>query len=159
MKPDAVQLLSGVEAFLADIADRVPAGMRSDVRAAAKSLANARQELDQLFPLLILECEELREACACARKALGEAQSDMPGTGPFNRLSELSEQHAGLLDLVGDYVLALQERDSPEARSASILIYKMLRQQGGRRLGWQSVFPSDRLVSDVLKSSWQEKMT
>ena len=157
MKPDGDQLLAGVQSFLTELLDQVPDAMRSDVRAATKSLANARAEFDRLYPLLMAECEDLGTASILACKALGEVRPDIPAIRPFESLSDLRAYHAALLDRVGDHALALQERDGPEARAASAFIYNLLRTQGRKRLEWQSVFPSDRLVSDVLKSSWPRR--
>lgn len=150
MKPDAMELLKGVEAFLMDsVIDQVPAGLRSDVRAAAKSISNARIELDSLHPLLAAECCELDEASDRALVALGEPvaadQSDPPAS-----LAALIEQHGQKLNSLGDLLPGLQQHQGPAPREALTAIYALLREQGRRRMGWQSVFPTDRLVSDVL---------
>jgi hypothetical protein len=150
MKPDAMELLKGVEAFLlGPVIDQIPAGLRSDVRAAAKSISNARIELDGLYPLLAAECRELGEASERALVALGKpvasAQPDPPAS-----LTGIIERHRQLLNSLGDLLPGLQQHQGPAPREALTAIYALLREQGRKRMGWQSVFPTDRLVSEVL---------
>lgn len=155
MTPDALKMLSLIETFLhTSVADRVPAALRSEVRAAAKSLGDVRDQLDAAFPLLVRECDELCELVQFAREALGQ----VPGTRAEYRgaqsLSELKTHHDQLSKEVGDLVLTLQSHENEPAGAALTQIFDTLRQQAGRRLEWQSVFPPDRLVSDVLRETW-----
>lgn len=156
MKPDADALITGVQTFLNQILDELPAGRRSDVRAAVKSLENVRAELDDLFPVLMTECEELAAACAEAEQALGRAGSGGAALPPCSSLGALKVRHGELLAQVGDLAVQLLGRSDPQARDALASICRTLGAQGRRRLGWQSVFPQDALVSDVLKSTWPE---
>jgi hypothetical protein len=158
MTPDALELLSMVAAFLEDtVAGQVPPALRSDVRAAAKNLADARDELDAAFPLLARECGELAGLVAKAREALDMQPPLQADSAPATSLSALKLSHDRLAQDLGDTILMLQASDNETARAALTDIFTVLREQAGRRLGWQSVFPPDRLVSDVLRGTWKGK--
>lgn len=155
MTPDALDLLSIIQKFLnSSVADQVPAAMRSDIRAAAKSLANARDELDASFPLLARECDELVVLVKIACGALCQTPRSVVDHAAAQSLTELRGYHADLSQEVGDHILALQGEDGVSARAALAGIFAKLREQAGRRLGWQSVFPPNRLISDVLRGTW-----
>lgn len=156
MKPDADALITGVQTFLNQILDELPAGRRGDARAAAKSLENIRAELDVLFPVLMTECEELAAARAEAEQALGRGSSGVAPPLPCDSLGALKARHGEMLAHIGDLAVQLLGRGEPPARDALASICRTLGAQGRRRLGWQSVFPHDALVSDVLKSTWPE---
>lgn len=148
MRPDALELLTMIASFLdRQVADQVPSALRSDVRAAAKNLIDVREQLDAAFPLLSRECEELFAA-------LGRAAPGHPQRGMAQSLTELQAEHTRLLQELGDRVLVLQAQDDPASRAMLAGVFALLREQAGRRLDWQSVFPADRLVSDVLRQSW-----
>lgn len=158
MKPDALDLLSIVAQFLEGAAaNAVSQELRSEVRAAAKNLADARVQLDEAFPLLVRECEELTRAIGSAREVLGEPVHTEPDRQEPENLSELYARHEGLLAQLGDLLLRLQAMDSDDARQVQVSIFVMMREQAGRRLSWQSVFPADRLVSDVLRGTWPQE--
>lgn len=153
MNPDALDLLAMVARFLDEsLSSQVPHALRSDVRAAAKNLADARAELDAAFPLLARECDELSAALG------GAAPDHHAQRGLAPSLTGLQAEHARLLGEVGDRVLALQAKGEPASCTALAEIFALLRDQAGRRLGWQSVFPPDRLVSDVLRGTWPVNM-
>lgn len=155
MTPDSLELLSLMVKFLnGTVADQVPAALRSDVRAVAKNLTDACAELDAAFPLLVHECGELGVMATIACDALGQAPRALPAPAEARTLTTLKADHAALLQEVGDLALLLQARDDETARATLAKIFAMLRDQAGRRLGWQSVFPPDRLISDVLRGTW-----
>lgn len=158
MKPDALDLLAIVAQFLEGAAaNAVSQELRSEVRAAAKNLADARVQLDEAFPLLTRECEELAQAIDAARSALDESAHTEPDRQEPEKLSELHAQHEVLLAQLGDLLLRVQATKSDDARQAQASIFALLREQAGRRLSWQSVFPADRLVSDVLRGTWPQE--
>ena len=159
MKPDALDLLTIVSEFLEGIAAyAVPSALRSEVRAAAKNLANVRDQLDAAFPLLVRECAELTEAIGAAHEVLSEPAPAGPDRQMPEKLSKLCAQHQGLLADLGDLLLRLRAIDSDNARQVQVSIFALLREQAGRRLTWQSVFPADRLVSDVLRGTWPQEI-
>ena len=105
MNPDALDLLAMVARFLDEsLSSQVPHALRSDVRAAAKNLADARAELDAAFPLLARECDELSAALG------GAAPDHHAQRGLAPSLTGLQAEHARLLGEVGDRVLALQAK-------------------------------------------------
>jgi hypothetical protein len=174
MTPNGLQVLESLQTFLqSDVLPLVPKRKRSDMRAAIKSLANARQELDELYPLLVRECAECELLCREAAQAMpgsgtsgtpapddacrvaesvGERE-DAPGNWP-STLSELITRHAGLLSRLGDLVLRLQRDGAPEAKRTLARIYRTMGEHSRKRLRWQSVFPPQRLVSEQLAHSW-----
>lgn len=157
MKPDAMDILRGVEAFLLGaVSDQISVALRSDVRAAAKSLANAQAELDILFPLLLAECEALRAALNTGLRGLGRPEVAADEYAPGS-LSELGCRHAALLDEAGNLIGDLQQHTGERARKALDALYLLLREQGRQRTSWQSVFPADRLISEVLIGAASEK--
>ncbi|MEZ5750232.1 MAG: hypothetical protein R3D83_10325 [Caenibius sp.] len=159
MNPDALDLLAMVARFLDEsLSSQVPPALRSDVRAAAKNLVDARAELDAVFPLLMRECDELGAMVKIACDALGQAPRALPDPAEARTLTALKADHAALLQEVGDLALLLQARDDEAARATLAKIFAVLRDQAGRRLEWQSVFPPDRLVSDVLRETWPVNM-
>lgn len=159
MTPDALDLLSIIQKFLnGSIADQVPAAMRSDVRAAAKSLGDAREQLDASFPLLARECDELGDMIGVACGALAQTPRSLASHGAARSLTELKDFHANLSRELGDHILTLQGKEETSARAALASIFATLREQAGRRLGWQSVFPPDRLISDVLRCTWPREI-
>ncbi len=155
MSPDALDMLVLIEKFLkSSVADQVPAALRSEVRAAAKSLGDAREQLDAAFPLLMRECDELRDLVQSARDALGQSAAQVGNVGQPQSLSALKEQHMALQQDLGDLVLLLQQRGDGAGNAALVRIFTTLRKQAGSRFEWQSVFPPDTLVSDVLRGTW-----
>lgn len=159
MKPDALDLLSIIQKYLSNsVAEQVPDVMRSDIRAAAKSLGDARDELDASFPLLARECDELADMIGAACKAMGETPRSTCEAIAAQSLNGLKGCHTRLSQELGDRILTLQDNGEAPARTALVLIFATLREQAGRRLGWQSVFPPDRLISEVLCATWPKEI-
>lgn len=158
MKPDASRLLLSLRDFLLEkVADAVPAELRSEIRAASKNIENAIDELEQAFPLLSREYDELIEILERTRGGLGQVPRKGNVLSPAQDLTELRQRHTKLLDAIGEKAVALQDTHSAEAQAALAEIYTLLRRQAHRRLAWQSVFPSDRIISTTLCSSWPKE--
>jgi len=157
---DVFATLRAVRAFLdSQVAAAVPAELRGDVRAAAKTLNDLAVEIDALPALLQVEIEAMLElqrsldlamaatpagATATIEPALA---AGLPATG--SSLHEALTRHQQLSTRLAAMLVALQVqlRDTRLPAPARIALtqvalrsYRLFEQQAAARLTWQSTF-------------------
>lgn len=160
MSADAITVLEAIGAYLTDrLLPAVPASQRSDVRAAAKLIANALGELDVIYPLLQGECAEMERACREA-EAIDAEQDALAGIAAAARalsakpgdesLTALRARHGQWRALCGDLALALLAIPGAAATNQMQALLELLGRHALARAKWQSVFPPDQPFSDIM---------
>ncbi|MGQ0701015.1 MAG: hypothetical protein ACT4PZ_22580 [Panacagrimonas sp.] len=164
MSRDALTTLADVQGFLeTQVLDAVPRSLRSELRAAIKNLADAREELDALPGQLPQEGRRLLALClegVAALQALKitdlapmSLRCEQLGLRMQDDGASLRERigaHAEALNLSSTLVVQLQRGlracapdDARQAALRELLrrFYGELQAQAAGRLRWQSVFP------------------
>ncbi len=158
MIPDGLGALALLSQFLTrEVLPAVPPALTTELRAAIKLLDSTRDELDALYPTLLVECSELLGLVEDAGVLLSARPTPLVSTHlsalsrqvaqGFKNLSALAACHRELRVLTAASLLALQQlaAEGPAAqRDLQALLqrfYAVLARHAETRVPWQVVFP------------------